>query len=232
MSFRALISYNLLKYLNTGDNEYMVMFTSLCNSFNVDKVKILTKFYTVKNTKLINRALKCDTYLKELELSYPQNILKELLIIKLNKFNKTIKRNNKLPTEGYGIVIIHGNEISYDVDENTLSYIKLKYMPSVYKYVEKANTAGTPKDCTVLIFGYETLEYITFMRSKRILSNNDIKVKVTDECIERLLDKTNADLVDCIFGNKSNNIISTTLNEIYLSVKSTLYGEESISSNN
>ncbi|AUD40182.1 putative transcriptional elongation factor [Flamingopox virus FGPVKD09] len=225
MSFRTLISYNLLKYLVSGDEEYMEKFISLCNSFNVDRVKVLTKYYTSKNTKLISKALNCDTYLKEIELSYPDNILKELVTIKLSKFTKTIKRSYKLPNEGIGIIVISGNEIKYNADNSTVSYSKLKYIPSIYRYTEYPDgikTEDIPKESIVLIFGKDYLDYFTYMLAKKVLSNKDIKIKVTEQCIDHLLNESNTDMLDTVFSNKTNNIISSTLNDIYLSLRSIL----------
>ncbi|AID46816.1 putative elongation factor [Penguinpox virus] len=225
MSFRTLISYNLLKYLVSGDEEYMEKFISLCNSFNVDRVKVLTKYYTSKNTKLISKALNCNTYLKEIELSYPDNILKELVTIKLSKFTKTIKRSYKLPNEGIGIIVISGNEIKYNADNSTVSYCKLKYIPSIYRYTEYPDdikTEDIPKESIVLIFGKDYLDYFTYMLAKKVLSNKDIKIKVTEQCIDHLLKESNTDMLDTVFSNKTNNIISNTLNDIYLSLRSIL----------
>ncbi|QRI42819.1 putative elongation factor [Cheloniid poxvirus 1] len=234
MSFRELISYNLLKYLTSGNNDYLEKFVSLCNSFDIDRVKILSKFYNSRKTKLITNALKCNNYLKEIELSYPDDIIKDLVTLKLNKFTKTIKRNYKLPKGGAGIAIIHNNIVNYKVDQNILSYLKFKYIPSIYSYYEDENLSveNMPRNSIILIFDKESIDYFTYISCKKLLSNNDIKITVTDECINKLLDVKNKDLLDSIFSNRCNNILSNTLNEIYSAVTNSLYLEDSISFTN
>ncbi|ARF02696.1 SWPV1-094 [Shearwaterpox virus] len=231
MSFRELISYNLLKYLITGNTEYMEKFVSLCNSFDIDRVKILSKFYNSKKTKLITNALKCNSYLEEVVLAYPDDIIKDLVTLKLNKFTKTIKRNYKLPSDGSGIAVIYDNVIKYKVNEKILSYLKFKYIPSIYNYFEEDDISidNIPRNAIIVIFDINSINYFTYVSCKKIVSNIDIKIVVTEDCIDKLLDVKNRDLLDNIFSNKSNNVLSNTLNEIYSAVISSLYLEDSIS---
>ncbi|AAR83451.1 transcriptional elongation factor [Canarypox virus] len=231
MSFRELIYYNLLKYLVSGDTAYMEKFVSLCDSFGIDRVKMLSKFYNSRKTKLITNALKCNTYLDELELSYPDDIIKDLVTLKLNKFTKTIKRSYKLPNRGSGIAIIYDNTVKYNVDDEILSYLKLKYLPSIYTYFKEdtLSTEDIPRDSVILIFDQDSISYFTYISCKKIVSNTDIKITVTEDCINKLLDEKNKDLLDSVFANRSNNVLSNTLNEIYSAVMSSLYLEDSIS---
>ncbi|ALA62426.1 putative elongation factor [Turkeypox virus] len=232
MSFKELILYNLVKYLMGGDDIYMKTFISLCGSFGVDRVKVLNRFYNSRNTRLISKILKCNDFLNEIELCYPSNILYDLIMLKLDKFTKTIKKSYKLPEYGNGIVIIYNDIILYKGDNNVIDYIKSRYPSSVYRYIEQKIEIATrdiPTDSTVLVFGYKNLEYFTYISSRKILSNTDVKITVTEECINKLLEKPNLKLLDIMFNNKSNNPLSNTLNEIYLSVKSTLYGADSMS---
>ncbi|ATI21160.1 VLTF [Eastern grey kangaroopox virus] len=232
------VLYNLVGFLITGEEPFLVRFSSLCRSFNVDVPRVLARFSTARNARLITRALNCKAYTRELELSFTEESVSELLRLRLRLQNRTrvVRRNLRADAACCGRAELAGGRVLYDCNEAMLCLLRSRYDPRIYAYervpgvVAEAGTgtAGAPSR-TVFLCGESSVPFHVYAIA-RIRTGSELRVKVTEDCVPELLRAENRRALDALFTRRpGNGVLANTLCDLYRSARTALYGADAIS---
>ncbi|ABI99216.1 transcriptional elongation factor [Deerpox virus W-848-83] len=214
MPFRDIILFYLLKYLLTENHYSMRMIISLCRVYDIKIedliVSALSKKYLRKFSKILSYP---DVLLPEISICFPENIIHELLLLRVQKFSKSIRASYRLTKNMKGIVIVKNRYLFVvHANDDLLNYLFKEYNPQLYIY-----DIGKPSDVCgskMILCGYSKIKFYTSLVTN-IITNQKIDIVVTEKCIELLAQ--NEQLVKDLF-DKSNDKINRLLRQVFYSV--------------
>ncbi|AQT37597.1 transcriptional elongation factor [Myxoma virus] len=215
MPFRDLILFHLSKFLLTENEDSIKMFVSLCRGFDINPehliLSVLNKQYLKKLTKVIRH----EMLLPDITVCFQDDIVNELLRLRLCKFSKQIKASYKLTASMKGIVYVKDQKIYLSaVNDELLDFLLKEYTPHIYKYYPgKPNTIIGSK---IILCGYDKITFFTYYTT-HVVTNQRVHVVVTDKCIDSLLQPQHHPLLKKIFDG-SNDVVNKVLKHIFYSV--------------
>lgn len=214
MSFKALILYDLVRYLVREEDVFLVRFNSLCRSFSVDVPSLLARFSTPRYARLIARALNCRQYTNELELSLPADALRELITLKLWRLSKFVRKDARLRDDMHGAACVtDGHVYMCHTNEAFRDYIMEEYSPLDYSYSDDSELAIVSR-AKVFFCGYGEIPFFA-CAAARVVSNTRARVRLTDACLDALLSEQNAALLESVFMRGSGTPINLALRYLY-----------------
>ncbi|QGN68054.1 viral late transcription elongation factor [Equine molluscum contagiosum-like virus] len=214
MSFRDLILYHLVRYLIAENEASLVQFTSLCRCFSVDVPALLARFSTPRHARLLARALNCKQHTEELELSFPRDALRELLLLKLHRFAYTVRRTPRLGAELQGTAVVAGQEVQVgEANDAMLEYLAAEYSPAFYRHTRVSTPAPRPR-ARMLVCGQDSVPFFAYV-SARVVCNRDLRVVVTDACVAALLRAEHAPLLEAVFRRGADNALNRALRGVF-----------------
>ncbi|AAR07408.1 52R [Yaba monkey tumor virus] len=215
MPFRDIILFYLSHFLLMDDEYSMKMAISLCRGFNIELSEIISEF---KNKKFFNNIIKvfeCKDLMSEIIVCFPNNIIMTLIKLRLCKFSKTIKSSYKLNNTMNGIAIIKDRNIFViKANDNFIDFLITKYNSQIYSYVKEK-----PKSligCKLIICGYSNVTFLAYTMAN-ITCNNNLKVVVTEKCIQELTKLQNIQLLKNLF-DKGSGTVNKVLRKVFYSV--------------
>ncbi|AAL69788.1 SPV048 putative transcriptional elongation factor [Swinepox virus] len=215
MPFRDLILFHLAKILLTENKDSIKTVLSLCRGFNIDLNELIVEHFGKHHLKKFSQLLCIDSLLPELSICFPDNIIHELIHLRLCKFYKTVKPSYKLTTDMKGIVFVK-NRTVYVLNTNDplIDFMFKEYNPCIYTY-----TIGKPDNLSgykIILCGYDKITFFTYLVTN-ITSNKKIDVIVTEKCLISLLQPENVHLLKQVFNN-GHDRINKVLKHIYYSI--------------
>ncbi|ASK51257.1 Late transcription elongation factor (VLTF) [Eptesipox virus] len=215
MSFRDLILFNLIRFILLEDEDSMLLVSSLCRSFNIDVRELKNEIIDKRYFKYIDAIFNCKKLNTNILLNYPENIIYELVYLRLYKFSKFIKPSFKLSPTMKGTAIIKDNTISIrGLNEEFLNFLVKEYDPSIYIY-----TSTLPKSLyksKIICCNYNKVTYYAYSIA-HIITNIKTDIIVTNKCINSLLLSDNEQILKSLF-DKGEGIINKILKKIFYSV--------------
>ncbi|QDJ95069.1 late transcription elongation factor VLTF [Hypsugopox virus] len=215
MSFRDLILFNLARFLLLEDDDSKQLVASLCRSFNIDINEIKNEISDKRYYKYIDIIFNCNQLNSNISLSYPENIIKELIYLRLCKFSKYIKPSFKLTSTMKGTAIIKDNTISIrGLNEDFLNYLVKEYDPTIYIYTSKLPVSLYK--CKIICCGFKNITFFAYSVA-HIIVNTKTNIILTNKCISSLLLNENVHILKNIF-DKGEGVINKILKKIFYSV--------------
>ncbi|QHG62612.1 viral late transcription elongation factor [Cetacean poxvirus 1] len=206
MSFKDMLLFHLSKFLLTDDNESMIISASMCRVFDIDLSTLTIYFPEQQYIKSLNKLFKAPLC-NEVTISFPEDLLKTIIRLKLHKFSKFIRPTMKLTSTMIGKVVIKGKDIMvYEANDELLDYLFTKYNPYLYEYSKyKEYTNSSYYGCKVILCGVSEIPFIVY-KTNNILSNIKVKIVVTDNCINELSYSKNIEIVKSLLESGSGSI--------------------------
>ncbi|AOE46413.1 transcriptional elongation factor [Sheeppox virus] len=214
MPFRDLILFHLSKFILTKNEDSIKTTLSLCRGFDVDLEELMISFLSKKYLKKLTN-IEYNNLLPELTISFPNDIVNELIKLRLYKFYKIIKPSLKLKNTMKGIVFIKNRNVYIlHTNDELIDFLFKEYDPYIYTY--EINKPDNLSGSKIILCGYDKVTFYTYLITK-IVTNQTIDIVVTDKCIELLLQPQNKQLLKDLFNN-SNDMINKILKKIFYSV--------------
>nr|WGO62680.1 transcriptional elongation factor [Wadden Sea poxvirus] len=215
MPFRDLILYYLSRSILIEDEYSIKMVISLCRGFQIDiKEIIISTFQDTKYMRYFINFLQDTPLFPEILIQFPENILRELIYLRLYKFSKTLRASYKLNESMKGTAIINNRiVIVRGANDNLINFLFKEYNPQIYTYSNELPISIM--GCKIIVCGFSKITFIAYI-SSRILTNKKLDIIVTEKCIDELVKSYNRHILQNLFNN-GNGTINKILKDIFYS---------------